>query len=206
MVQNHNYFFTNLIASFLPSQPPSTPEGRRARVGEGDKRTQVPEMLAGAVRSGNNTQSVGAGLGTLKCSMIFVLPLLFGTWKIRTLKTNRQELDAQDINSFKNHRSLTTSWALEAPSVCVYVESGAQREVRPPNTSQQVTASLPRTKSLPCSGLKSDFWSTSPVLPLSNPATLWMRTGPESRGLNRESFKDHLQTSEWNLVWLWKTS
>ena len=78
MVQNHNYFFTNLIASFLPSQLPSTPEGQRARVGEGDTCTQVPEMLAGAVRSGNNTQSVGAGLGTLKCSMIFVLPLLFG--------------------------------------------------------------------------------------------------------------------------------
>ena len=35
MVQNHNYFFTNLIASFLPSHLPSIPEVRRARGGRG---------------------------------------------------------------------------------------------------------------------------------------------------------------------------
>ena len=69
------------------------------RIGEEDRHTRVPEMLVGAVRSGNNAWSVGSGLGTLKCSMIFALPLFFGIEKICTLKTNCQEIDAQDINS-----------------------------------------------------------------------------------------------------------
>lgn len=57
-----------------------------------------------------------------------------------------------ETQTLKNHRSLTTSRALEAPSVCVYVESGAQREV----TTQYFKASCSKSSQNQGSPL---FWS-----------------------------------------------
>lgn len=57
-----------------------------------------------------------------------------------------------ETQTLKNHRSLTTSGALEAPSACVYVESGAQREV----TTQYFTASCSKSSQNQGSPL---FWS-----------------------------------------------
>ena len=57
-----------------------------------------------------------------------------------------------ETQTLKNHRSLTTSRALEAPSVCVYVESEAQRE----GTTQYVTASCNKSSENQGSPL---FWS-----------------------------------------------